>query len=113
MISATMCIQLLYVGLLLGLAAVSMQFYNTVMERLVSGVYTIAILSQTFPFCYVCEQLNSDCEYLTNTLFYSKWIGAERRYRTTMLYFIHNVQQSILFAAGGIIPVCLNIKVYK
>ncbi|KMZ04908.1 odorant receptor 85a [Drosophila simulans] len=111
MISATMFIQLLSVGLLLGLAAVSMQFYNTVMERVVSGVYTIAILSQTFPFCYVCEQLSSDCESLTNTLFHSQWIGAERRYRTTMLYFIHNAQQSILFTAGGIFPICLNTNI--
>jgi len=111
MISATMFIQLLSVGLLLGLAAVSVQFYNTVMERLVSGVYAIAILSQTFPFCYVCEQLNSDCESLTNAVFHSKWIGADRRYRTTMLYLIHNVQQSILFTAGGIFPICLNTNI--
>ncbi|XP_017055736.1 odorant receptor 85a [Drosophila ficusphila] len=111
MISATMFIQLLSVGLLLGLAAVSMQFYNTILERVVSGVYTIAILTQTFPFCYVCEQLSSDCESLSNTLFHSKWIGAERRYRTTMLYFIHNVQQSILFTAGGIFPICLNTNI--
>ncbi|KAH8284216.1 hypothetical protein KR054_012478, partial [Drosophila jambulina] len=111
LISATMFIQLLSVGLLLGLAAVSMQFYNTTMERLVSGTYTIAILSQTFPFCYVCEQLSSDCDSLTNTLFHSRWLGAERRYRTTMLYFIHNAQQTILFTAGGIFPICLNTNI--
>ncbi|XP_017036959.1 odorant receptor 85a [Drosophila kikkawai] len=111
MISATMFIQLLSVGLLLGLAALSMQFYNTAIERFVSGAYTIAILSQTFPFCYVCEQLSSDCDSLTNTLFHSQWLGTERRYKTTMLYFIQNAQQSILFTAGGIFPICLNTNI--
>uniref|UniRef100_A0A6P4FA58 Odorant receptor n=1 Tax=Drosophila rhopaloa TaxID=1041015 RepID=A0A6P4FA58_DRORH len=108
MISATMFIQLLSVGLLLGLAAVSLQFFNTAMERIVSAFYAFAILFQTFPFCFVCEQLNGDCESLTNTLFHSEWIGAERRYKTTMLYFIHNVQQSITFTAGGLFPISLN-----
>uniref|UniRef100_A0A6P4FPB2 Odorant receptor n=1 Tax=Drosophila rhopaloa TaxID=1041015 RepID=A0A6P4FPB2_DRORH len=108
MISATMFIQLLSVGLILGFAAVSMQFFTTAIERFVSGFYFFGVLFQTFPFCFLCEQVISDCDSLTNTLFHSEWIGAERRYRTVLVYFIHNVQQSITFTAGGIFPICLN-----
>ncbi|KAH8278849.1 hypothetical protein KR018_010315, partial [Drosophila ironensis] len=115
MISATMFVQLLSVGILLGLAAVSIQFFTTTSERLVSLAYGVAILTQTFPCCYFCDKLKSDCDSLSNSLFHSNWIDANRRYRTTMLYFIHNAQQSIVFTASGILPIDLstNVKMAK
>ncbi|XP_017124134.1 odorant receptor 85a [Drosophila elegans] len=114
-ISASLFIQLLSVGLLLGFCVVSLQFYTTTMERLASAAYINAIICQTFPCCYVCELLTHDCETLTNTLFHSNWIGADRRYRTTMLHFIYNAQKPILFNAGGIFTICIrtNLKLAK
>ncbi|XP_046867862.1 odorant receptor 42b-like [Drosophila willistoni] len=48
-------------------------------------------------------------------LFHSNWIGSSRRYKSTLIQFIHNAQQPITFTAGSIFPICMqtNIKVAK
>ncbi|KAH8383965.1 hypothetical protein KR009_011478 [Drosophila setifemur] len=110
-ISCTVSVQLLSTGVLLGLSAASLLFFDTMVERVVSGYYSFAILFQTFPFSYVCEQLIGDCHDLSITLFHSKWIGAERRYRTTLKNFMHNIHPPILFTACGIFQICLNTNI--
>ncbi|KAH8383963.1 hypothetical protein KR009_011456 [Drosophila setifemur] len=115
MISGTVSVQLFSTGLLLGLSAASLLFFDTMVERLVSGYYIFLILFQTFPFSYVCEQLITDCNDLTIILFHSKWIGAERRYRTTLRHFMLSIHPPILFTASGIFDICVstNIKMAK
>ncbi|KAH8383964.1 hypothetical protein KR009_011458, partial [Drosophila setifemur] len=110
-ISGTVAVQLLSTGILLGLSAAAMLFFTTFVERVVSAYYSLVILFQTFPFSYVCEQLIGDSNDLSITLFHSKWIGAERRYRTTLRNFMHHVQPPIFFTACGIFPISLNTNI--
>ncbi|KAH8383962.1 hypothetical protein KR009_011454 [Drosophila setifemur] len=111
LISGTISVQLFSTGLLLGLSSASLLFFDTMVERMVSGYYTFVILFQTFPFSYVCEQLITDCNDLTITLFHSKWIKAERRYKTTLRHFMLNIHPPILFTASGIFQICVNTNI--
>lgn len=56
-----------------------------------------------------------DCEALTHAIFQSNWVDASRPYKTTLLYFLQNVQQPIVFIAGGIFQISMssNISVRK
>ncbi|KRF98977.1 uncharacterized protein Dwil_GK27800 [Drosophila willistoni] len=78
-------------------------------------VYIFGLMSQTFPFCYVCDLIINDCDRLALALFHSNWTGSSRRYKSTLIQFIHNAQQPITFTAGSIFPICMqtNIKVAK
>ncbi|KAH8316025.1 hypothetical protein KR074_007649 [Drosophila pseudoananassae] len=113
-ISNTVFVQLVCTGLLLGFSTVSIMFFDIV-DRLVTVYYSMAILSQTFPFCYTCESLLNDCNDLAIVLLHSKWIGAERRFRKTLVLFMHQTQAPISFTACGVVQICLdtNIKMVK
>lgn len=52
-----------------------------------------------------------DCDELANGLFQSKWVDAEKRYKQTLIQFMHQAQQHILFIAGGIIPITMNSNI--
>lgn len=80
-----------------------------------SAVYAFALVMQTFPFCFVCTLIDSDCDKLALSVFQSNWSGAPRQYSSSLIYFMHNVQKNITFTAGAIFPICLatNISVRK
>ncbi|KAH8277095.1 hypothetical protein KR026_005191 [Drosophila bipectinata] len=113
-ISNTVFVQLVCTGLLLGLSTVSIMFFDIV-DRLVTVYYSMAILSQTFPFCYTCESLLGDCNDLAVILLHSKWIGAEPRFRKTLVLFMHQTQAPVSFTACGVVQIGLdtNIKMVK
>ncbi|XP_070137714.1 odorant receptor 85a-like [Drosophila bipectinata] len=113
-ISNTVFVQLVCTGLLLGLSTVSIMFFDIV-DRLVTVYYSMAILSQTFPFCYTCESLLGDCNDLSVVILHSKWIGAEPRFRKTLVLFMHQTQAPVSFTACGVVQIGLdtNIKMVK
>lgn len=76
-----------------------------------SFVFVITTLLQTFPFCYLCNLIIDDCEALAHALFQSNWIDSGSRYQSTLLYFLHNVQQPIVFIAGGILPISMSSNI--
>jgi len=57
----------------------------------------------------------ADCEELTYCLFHSNWLTADRRYKNTIIYFLHNIQVPIVLMAGGVFIISLgtNISVSK
>ncbi|XP_030385894.1 odorant receptor 42b-like [Scaptodrosophila lebanonensis] len=114
-ISQTIFTQFLIIGVILGLCLINLFFFADLFIGITTAVFIVAICLETFPFCYICNLIMDDCETLTNTLFQSNWIDADRRYRTTLLYFLHNVQQPIVFKAGGFMQICVssNITVAK
>ncbi|XP_051863938.1 odorant receptor 59b-like [Drosophila albomicans] len=85
------------------------------MHSISSIVYLAGILVESFPFCYLCDLLVEDCDDLCNLLGQSNWIDAEPRYKSTLRIFMHNLQQPIIFVAGGIflISMSTNIKMAK
>ncbi|KAM8711936.1 hypothetical protein ACLKA7_012447 [Drosophila subpalustris] len=114
-ISGTIFVQFLLIGVVLGLTLINVFFFSDFWTGIASFMFVITILLQTFPFCYTCNLIMEDCADLANAIFQSNWIGSGSRYQSTLLYFLHNVQQPIVFIAGGIIPISMssNISVAK
>ncbi|XP_030556091.1 odorant receptor 42b-like [Drosophila novamexicana] len=114
-ISRTTFVQFLFVGLLFGLTMINLMFFVDLWTGIASVAYVIALFFQTFPFCFTCNLIESDCESLALAIFQSHWVDATRRYKSALIYFLQNVQQSISFTAGSIFPISLNtnIKVAK
>ncbi|XP_068149664.1 odorant receptor 98a-like [Drosophila tropicalis] len=108
-------VQFLLIGAILGCTLVNLFFFADFWIGVLCMVYIFGLMSQTFPFCYVCDLIICDCDRLALALFHSNWIGASRRYKSTLIQFIYNAQQPITFTAGSIFPICMqsNIKVAK
>jgi len=104
------------VGIDLGLAAISiLLFENTIWTVVASVSFIMAICMESFPCCMLCEHLIEDCVQVSDALFHSNWLTADRRYKSALLYFMHRVQQPIQFTAGAIFPISVqsNIAVAK
>ncbi|XP_046867900.1 odorant receptor 98a-like [Drosophila willistoni] len=108
-------VQFILIGAILGCTLVNLFFFADFWIGLLCVVYIFGLMSQTFPFCYVCDLIINDCDRLALALFHSNWTGSSRRYKSTLIQFIHNAQQPITFTAGSIFPICMqtNIKVIK
>lgn len=110
-ISGTIFVQFGLIGLVLGFTLINIFFFSNIWRGLSSSVFALAVLMETFPFSYNCNLIMDECEELANGLFHSKWIDAERRYKRTLIFFIHQAQEHIVFIAGGIIPITMNSNV--
>lgn len=106
-------LQFLAVGMLFGVTMCNIMFFADTTVAVESAIYAFALVMQTFPFCYVCTAIDADCDRLSLSIFHSKWTGAQRKYKSSLIYFMHNVQDNITFTAGAIFPICLatNISV--
>ncbi|XP_034106383.1 odorant receptor 42b-like [Drosophila albomicans] len=114
-ISGTIFAQFLVIGLGLGLSMMNLLFFSNLLTGLATSAFIVVLMIETFPFCYICELIEEDCHKLTSVIFHSNWIDANRRYKSTLVYFLHQTQQSINFIAGGIFPISMktNIEVAK
>lgn len=110
-ISGTIFTQFLLCGLVLGLTLINVFFFSDLWTGIASFLFVITALLQTFPFCYTCNLIMDDCEALSHALFQSNWIDSGSRYQSTLLYFLHNVQQPIVFIAGGIFPISMSSNI--
>lgn len=108
-------IQFSVVGLLLGITMCNIMFFADLELAIGAAMYVFALTIQTFPFCYVCNQIYSDCDELAFSLFHSNWFDARPQYKSSLIYFMHSVQQNITFFVASIFPINLttNIKVRK
>ncbi|EDV36639.1 uncharacterized protein Dana_GF11845 [Drosophila ananassae] len=116
LLSTTIFAQFMLVGIVLGLAAFNILFFpNTFWMILANVSFILAICTETFPCCMLCEYIIEDCSNLTYALFHSNWSTANRRYKSALIYFLHRVQQPIEFKAGAIFPISVqsNITVAK
>ncbi|KAH8311529.1 hypothetical protein KR044_006708 [Drosophila immigrans] len=111
MISGTIFVQFGLIGSVLGLTLINIFFFSNLWRGLASFMFVIAVLSETFPFCYNCNLLIDDCEEFNICMFQSSWIDAPARYKTTLIQFMHHAQQPIMFIAGGIIPITMNSNI--
>ncbi|XP_017073193.1 putative odorant receptor 59c [Drosophila eugracilis] len=115
-LSITIFAQFMLVGIDLGLASISiLLFPNTIWTIMANVSFIIAICLESFPCCMLCEYLIEDCATLSDAVFHSNWLTADRRYKSTVVYFMHRVQQPIQFTAGAIFPISVqsNIAVAK
>lgn len=83
-------------------------FFANFWTGLSTCVFMFDVCLETFPFCYLCDVIMNDCQELADTLFQSNWMAADRRYKATLVYFLHNLQQPIVLTAGGIFPICMQ-----
>ncbi|KAL7725494.1 hypothetical protein ACLKA6_001183 [Drosophila palustris] len=102
-------------GLSLGLSMLNLFFFSTLWTGLATLAFIVLLMIETFPFCYICELIDADCSKLTLAIFYSNWLDADKRYKSTLVYFLHQTQQSINFIAGGVFAISMktNIEVAK
>ncbi|XP_017846156.1 odorant receptor 59b [Drosophila busckii] len=107
----TIFVQFLLIGIVLGLTLINIFFFSDLFSGISSSFFLLAVLMETFPFCYCCNLLIDDCDNLSEALFQSKWVNAEPRYKSTLIHFMHNLQKPIAFIAGGIIPITLNSNI--
>ncbi|XP_039492645.1 odorant receptor 98a [Drosophila santomea] len=114
-ISRTIFIQFLLIGICLGLSMINLLFFSDIWTGLATVAYINGLMVQTFPFCFVCDLLKTDCELLVSAIFHSNWIHSSRSYKSTLIYFLKSSQKSIAFTAGSVFPISTrsNIKVAK
>ncbi|KAL7732198.1 hypothetical protein ACLKA6_018438 [Drosophila palustris] len=114
-ISRTIFAQFLVIGLGLGMSMLNLLFFSNLWTGLATSVFIVILMIQTFPFCYICELIDNDCNKLTLAIFHSNWLDADKRYKSTLVYFLHQTQQSINFKAGGTFAISMktNIEMAK
>ncbi|KAH8363510.1 hypothetical protein KR084_011060, partial [Drosophila pseudotakahashii] len=114
-IARTIFVQFLLIGICLGMAMINLLFFADIWTGLATVAYINGLMVQTFPFCFVCDLIKSDCEHLESAIFHSNWMHTSRRYKTSLIYFLKSSQNSIAFTAGSIFPISTssNIKVAK
>lgn len=113
LITRTIFVQFLLIGVVLGLNLINISYFESIHHTILSIVYLICLIWETFPFCYLCDLLLKDCDDLFILLAQSNWVDAEPRYKSTLLIFLHHLQQPITYTAGGIFPISIetNVKV--
>ncbi|XP_020806948.1 odorant receptor 22a-like [Drosophila serrata] len=113
--SGTIFVQFLLIGLVLGISAINVMFFSSFWTGLGTFVFMFDVCMETFPVCYLCNFIADDCQELANCLFQSDWIEADRRYKSTMVHFLHNLQQPIILTAGGVFPISMqtNLSMVK
>ncbi|KAH8268592.1 hypothetical protein KR026_009725 [Drosophila bipectinata] len=114
-IDATIFVQFLLIGILLGLSMINLLLFADIWSGLSTAVYIMGLLLQTFPFCYVCDLIQYDCGRLSVAVFHSNWLSSSQKYKGTLRFFLQNSQKSIVFIAGNIFPISTstNISVAK
>ncbi|EDV96502.1 GH16278 [Drosophila grimshawi] len=114
-ISVTIFLQFISIGVCLGLTLFNLLFFATFWIGLATIAFIILLVFQTFPFCYVCDLVEKDCEMLSIAIFQSNWVDADKRYKQSLIYFLHRTQQPINIKAGGKFKICLqtNIEMAK
>ncbi|KRG01014.1 uncharacterized protein Dmoj_GI27086 [Drosophila mojavensis] len=109
--SQTIFVQFLLIGIDLGLTIINVLYFSGLFRAISAIIFAVAVLLETFPFCYLCDLLAKDCEELSNILCHSHWIDAEPKYKSALKFFMHNLQQPIDFKAGGIFAISLNSNI--
>ncbi|EDW75925.1 uncharacterized protein Dwil_GK14943 [Drosophila willistoni] len=114
-ISATIFVQFLLIGVVLGLSMINILFFSDFWACVANVMFVGCVLMETFPFCYLSNIIMDDAAELSDCLFQSNWIDANRRYKTAVISFMHRIQQPIIIIAGGVFIICLqtNITVAK
>ncbi|KAH8382367.1 hypothetical protein KR009_003202, partial [Drosophila setifemur] len=110
-IACTIFVQFLLIGLLLGLCMINLLFFADFWTGLATVAYVNGLILQTFPFCFVCDLIQADCERLTMSIFHSNWLAQSRKYKTTMIFFLQNSQKSIAFKASSIFPISTSTNI--
>ncbi|XP_017050074.2 LOW QUALITY PROTEIN: odorant receptor 22a-like [Drosophila ficusphila] len=113
--SRTVFVEFLLIGVVLGLSMINLMFFSTLWTGFVTCLFMVDVCMETFPFCYVCNMIFDDCQELSDCVFQSNWVSAEPRYKSTMVHFLHNLQQPVVLLAGGVFPICLqtNLSMVK
>ncbi|XP_030560028.1 odorant receptor 42a-like [Drosophila novamexicana] len=114
-ISGTIFVQLLVVGLVLGLTLINIVLFANFGSRIAALTFLTAVLLETTPFCILCNYLADDCSKLADALFESNWIYQDQRYKKTVLQFLQRLQKPIVFMAGNFftISVATNLNATK
>jgi len=119
--SGTIFGQFLLIGTVLGLSMMYFMFFPTIWTGVATCLFMLDVSIETFPFCFLCNMIIDDCQDLADCLFQSNWMAAIRRYKSTLVYFLHNLQQPIIRTAGGVFPIFMqtnlavgfnNLKLY-
>nr|XP_016942950.1 odorant receptor 22a-like [Drosophila suzukii] len=113
--SGVIFVQFLLIGVVLGLSMINVMFFLSFWTGLGTCLFMFDVCMETFPFCYLCNMIIDDCQDLSDSLFQSNWTSASRRYKSTLVYFLHNLQQPIILTAGGVFPICMqtNLSMVK
>ncbi|XP_062123398.1 odorant receptor 42b-like [Drosophila sulfurigaster albostrigata] len=115
LISRIIFVQFIMVGIIFGLCMTNLFFFADMWTCISTMSYIFGCIFQTFPFCYICNMMEDAVSDLTLSIFQSNWLGAPRRYKSSLLYFMHQSQQPIKFTAGSIFEISLatNINLAK
>ncbi|XP_034114186.1 odorant receptor 42b-like [Drosophila albomicans] len=87
--------------------------YCDILRPLISSTifFQFLVVGMTFPFCYTCNLLDEDVDRLTLSIFQSNWLSASRRYKISLIYFLHKAQQPLKFTAGSIFEISLRTNI--
>ncbi|XP_060647580.1 odorant receptor 42b-like [Drosophila nasuta] len=107
LISRFIFVQFIMVGIICGLCLTNLIFF----ADLSTISYIFGCIFQTLPFCYICNLLDDDVNDLTLSIFQTNWFGCSRRYKSSLLYFMHQAQLPIHFTGGTIFDISLATKI--
>ncbi|XP_033174013.1 odorant receptor 22b [Drosophila mauritiana] len=107
-LSGTIFVQFLLIGTVLGLSMINLMFFSSFSTGVGTAIFMFCVSMETFPFCYLCNMIIDDCQEMADSLFQSDWTSADRRYKSTLVYFLHNLQHPITLTAGGVFPICMQ-----
>lgn len=110
-ITRTIFIQFLLIGVCLGVSFINILFFADIWTALATVAYITGIMVQTFPFCYVCDLMKSDCDLLEMAIFHSNWLTSSREYKRTLIYFLHKSQKPVAFTAGSMFPISTSSNI--
>ncbi|XP_017052296.1 odorant receptor 98a [Drosophila ficusphila] len=114
-ISRTIFVQFLLIGASLGFSMINLFLFADFWTGLATVAYINGLITQTFPFCFVCDLIKWDCELLEVAIFHSNWLDKSQTYKSTLRFFLKNAQKSVVFSAGAVFPISIstNIQVAK
>ncbi|XP_075167083.1 odorant receptor 42a-like [Haematobia irritans] len=110
-ISGTMFVQFLVIGLILGITTLHIFLYADTLAVIASLFYVASILAETFPCSYLANSLVDDSISISHAIFHSAWYYEEERYQQMVAFFLQHSQKTMQLTAMKIFPITLNSNI--
>ncbi|XP_037826579.1 odorant receptor 42b-like isoform X2 [Lucilia sericata] len=110
-ISGTMFVQFLIIGLILGITTVHIVLFADILAIIASMFYVASILAETFPCSFLANCLMDDSDSISLAIFHSDWPSEEPRYKQMIAFFLQHTQKTLILNAMKIFPITMNSNI--
>ncbi|KAM7344211.1 odorant receptor 42b-like isoform 2-T4 [Cochliomyia hominivorax] len=110
-ISGTMFVQFLIIGLILGITTIHIVLFADILAIIASMFYVVSILTETFPCSFLANCLMDDSDSIALAIFHSDWPNEEPRYKQMIAFFLQHTQKTLVLTAMKIFPITMNSNI--